>query len=86
VLFKAIVTNITAIEELAGVTILCSSTLAYHKQAHHQQGHTINASVVGALHDTGHARAGIKLLYFKPFNPVNKCTLRAKTPMMMPMW
>jgi H+-transporting ATPase len=100
--YKAIVTRITAIEELAGVTILCSdktgtlttnkltidrSTLrtyaafspddvillsAYASRTENQDA--IDASVVGALDDTSRARAGIKLLDFKPFNPVDKRT------------
>ncbi|THH17693.1 hypothetical protein EW146_g3157 [Bondarzewia mesenterica] len=99
---KAIVTRITAIEELAGVTILCSdktgtlttnkltidrSTIktygpfsaddvillaAYASRTENQDA--IDASVVGALGDVGRARAGIKLLDFKPFNPVDKRT------------
>ncbi|KAI0028562.1 plasma-membrane proton-e [Vararia minispora EC-137] len=99
---KAIVTRITAIEELAGVTILCSdktgtlttnkltidrSTIktygpfsaddvillaAYASRTENQDA--IDASVVGALGDTSKARAGIKLLDFKPFNPVDKRT------------
>jgi H+-transporting ATPase len=100
--YKAIVTRITAIEELAGVTILCSdktgtlttnkltidrSTLrtygafsaddvillsAYASRTENQDA--IDASVVGALGDTSRARAGIKLVDFKPFNPVDKRT------------
>ncbi|KAF9530294.1 hypothetical protein CPB83DRAFT_905548 [Crepidotus variabilis] len=100
--YKAIVTRITAIEELAGVTILCSdktgtlttnkltidrSTIktygpfsaddvillaAYASRTENQDA--IDASVVGALGDVGRARAGIKLLDFKPFNPVDKRT------------
>jgi len=100
--YKAIVTRITAIEELAGVTILCSdktgtlttnkltidrSTIktyaafsaddvillsAYASRTENQDA--IDASVVGALGDTNRARAGIKLLDFKPFNPVDKRT------------
>jgi H+-transporting ATPase len=100
--YKAIVTRITAIEELAGVTILCSDktgTLttnkltidratiktyaaftaddvillaAYASRTENQDA--IDASVVGALGDVGRARAGIKLLDFKPFNPVDKRT------------
>lgn len=100
--YKAIVTRITAIEELAGVTILCSdktgtlttnkltidrSTIrtyaafssddvmllaAYASRTENQDA--IDASVVGALGDTTRARAGIKLLDFKPFNPVDKRT------------
>ncbi|KAI5989592.1 hypothetical protein EDD15DRAFT_2460054 [Pisolithus albus] len=99
---KAIVTRITAIEELAGVTILCSDktgTLttnkltidketirtygpfsaddvillaAYASRTENQDA--IDASVVSALGDTSRARAGIKLLDFKPFNPVDKRT------------
>jgi H+-transporting ATPase len=99
---KAIVTRITAIEELAGVTILCSDktgTLttnkltidrntiktygpfsadevilfaAYASRTENQDA--IDASVVAALGETGKARAGIKLLDFKPFNPVDKRT------------
>ncbi|KAF8842476.1 plasma-membrane proton-e [Paxillus ammoniavirescens] len=99
---KAIVTRITAIEELAGVTILCSDktgTLttnkltidratirtygpfsaddvmllaAYASRTENQDA--IDASVVSALGDVSRARAGIKLLDFKPFNPVDKRT------------
>ncbi|KAF8812585.1 plasma membrane H+-transporting ATPase [Phlegmacium glaucopus] len=100
--YKAIVTRITAIEELAGVTILCSDktgTLttnkltvdrntvktygsfnpeevillaAYASRTENQDA--IDASVVQALEDPAKARAGIKLLDFKPFNPVEKRT------------
>jgi H+-transporting ATPase len=99
---KAIVTRITAIEELAGVTILCSDktgTLttnkltidrnlvktygpfsaddvvllsAYASRTENQDA--IDSCVVGALGDTSKARAGITLLDFKPFNPVDKRT------------
>ncbi len=100
--YKAIVTRITAIEELAGVTILCSDktgTLttnkltidrktiktygpfseddvillsAYASRTENQDA--IDASVVAAVGDPSRARAGIKLLDFKPFNPVDKRT------------
>jgi H+-transporting ATPase len=100
--YKAIVTRITAIEELAAVTILCSdktgtlttnkltidkSTLktyasfsaddvillaAYASRTENQDA--IDACVVGAIGDPARARAGIKLLDFKPFNPVDKRT------------
>lgn len=100
--YKAIVTRITAIEELAGVTILCSDktgTLttnkltidrntiktyshftpdqvillaAYASRTENQDA--IDASVVQALGDASVARAGIKLVDFKPFNPVDKRT------------
>ncbi|PPQ88780.1 hypothetical protein CVT25_010466 [Psilocybe cyanescens] len=100
--YKAIVTRITAIEELAGVTILCSDktgTLttnkltidrntiqtygpfsaedvillaAYASRTENQDA--IDASVVQAIGDPTRARAGIKLLDFKPFNPVDKRT------------
>ncbi|KAH7098873.1 plasma membrane H+-transporting ATPase [Auriculariales sp. MPI-PUGE-AT-0066] len=99
---KAIVTRITAIEELAGVTILCSDktgTLttnkltidknlvktygpfsaddvillsAYASRTENQDA--IDGCVVGSLADPAQARAGIKLLDFKPFNPVDKRT------------
>ena len=99
---KAIVTRITAIEELAGVTILCSDktgTLttnkltidrdtirtygpftaedvillaAYASRTENQDA--IDASVVQAVGDPSRARAGIELLDFKPFNPVDKRT------------
>ena len=99
---KAIVTRITAIEELAGVTILCSDktgTLttnkltidknlvktygpfsaedvillaAYASRTENQDA--IDACVVGSLGEPARARAGIKLLDFKPFNPVDKRT------------
>ena len=100
--YKAIVTRITAIEELAGVTILCSDktgTLttnkltidrptvktygpfdaegvillsAYASRTENQDA--IDMSVVQALDDPAKARAGIKLLDFKPFNPIDKRT------------
>lgn len=99
---KAIVTRITAIEELAGVTILCSDktgTLttnkltidkenvkcyshwdvegvcllaAYASRTENQDA--IDGCVVGTLPDPKSARAGIELLDFKPFNPVDKRT------------
>lgn len=99
---KAIVTRITAIEELAGVTILCSDktgTLttnkltidkenvkcyskwdvegvcllaAYASRTENQDA--IDGCVVGTLGDVSLARKGIKLLDFKPFNPVDKRT------------
>jgi H+-transporting ATPase len=99
---KAIVTRITAIEELAGVTILCSDktgTLttnkltidkenvkcyshwdvegvcllaAYASRTENQDA--IDGCVVGTLPDPAQARAGIELLDFKPFNPVDKRT------------
>ncbi|KAH9938690.1 plasma-membrane proton-e [Fomitopsis serialis] len=100
--YKAIVTRITAIEELAAVTILCSDktgTLttnkltidretvrtygafsaedvillaAYASRTENQDA--IDTCVVGALGETSRARVGIKLLDFKPFNPVDKRT------------
>ncbi|KAJ9101715.1 hypothetical protein QFC21_003054 [Naganishia friedmannii] len=99
---KAIVTRITAIEELAGVTILCSDktgTLttnkltidkenvkcygpfsvdetvllaAYASRTENQDA--IDGCVVGTLANPALAREGIKLLDFKPFNPVDKRT------------
>ncbi|KAG1845404.1 E1-E2 ATPase-domain-containing protein, partial [Suillus tomentosus] len=99
---KAIVTRITAIEEVAGVTILCSdktgtlttnkltidkSTIrtygpfsaddvmllaAYASRTENQDA--IDSAVVQALGDVSRARAGIKLLDFKPFKPVDKRT------------
>ncbi len=99
---KAIVTRITAIEELAGVTILCSDktgtlttnkltidkTLvktygpfsaddvillsAYASRTENQDA--IDSCVVASLDDPKRARTGIKLLDFKPFNPVDKRT------------
>ncbi|KAH9806696.1 hypothetical protein DFH28DRAFT_1168688 [Melampsora americana] len=99
--YKAIVTRITAIEELAGVTILCSDktgTLttnkltidmttvktyaefdvdavcllaAYASRTENQDA--IDTCVVGTV-GADKARAGIKLLDFKPFNPVDKRT------------
>lgn len=99
---KAIVTRITAIEELAGVTILCSDktgTLTTNKLTIDRQliktygpysaddvmrlaafasrtenQDAIDTCVTGALGDLSLARQGIKLLDFKPFNPVDKRT------------
>lgn len=100
--YKAIVTRITAIEELAGVTILCSDktgTLttnkltidrntiktygpfsaedvillaAYASRTENQDA--IDLATCSALGDVARARAGITLLDFKPFNPVDKRT------------
>ncbi|KAF8905185.1 plasma membrane ATPase [Gymnopilus junonius] len=100
--YKAIVTRITAIEELAGVTILCSdktgtlttNKLTIDRNTIHTYGpfsaddvillaayasrtenqDAIDAAVVTAIGDASRARAGIKLLDFKPFNPVDKRT------------
>lgn len=99
--YKAIVTRITAIEELAGVTILCSDktgTLttnkltidrttvktytafdvdqvlllaAYCSRTENQDA--IDSCVTGSV-GLGQAREGIKILDFKPFNPVDKRT------------
>ncbi|GAB00025.1 uncharacterized protein L969DRAFT_96638 [Mixia osmundae IAM 14324] len=100
--YKAIVTRITAIEELAGVTILCSdktgtlttnkltidkSTVktyadadaervcleaAYASRTENQDA--IDSCITGSIGDVSLARKGIKVLDFKPFNPVDKRT------------
>jgi len=108
--YKAIVTRITAIEELAAVTILCSdktgtlttnkltidrSTIriygpfsvedviklaAYASRTENQDA--IDTCVVGSLPEPSKAHAGIKVLDFKPFNPVDKrteCTYREES-------
>ena len=108
--YKAIVTRITAIEELAAVTILCSDktgTLttnkltidretirtygpfspadvvklaAYASRTENQDA--IDTCVVGSVEDPSKAHAGIKVLDFKPFNPVDKrteCTYREES-------
>ena len=108
--YKAIVTRITAIEELAAVTILCSdktgtlttnkltidrSTIrtygpfslddvvrlaAYASRMENQDA--IDTCVVGSVSDPSKAHAGIKVLDFKPFNPVDKrteCTYREES-------
>ena len=100
--YKAIVTRITAIEELAGVTILCSDktgTLTTNKLTIDKQTlktyssfspdevilyaayasrtenmDAIDTCVTGAIPSMEDARRGIKLLDFKPFNPVDKRT------------
>ncbi|KAG8691039.1 plasma membrane H+-ATPase [Ceratobasidium sp. 423] len=91
---KGIIARITAIEELTGVTILCSDKTTYHKELVKTYGpfspqdvillaayasrtenqDTIDQCVVGILDDPTRAHAGIKLLDFKPFNPVDKRT------------
>lgn len=99
--YKAIVTRITAIEELAGVTILCSdktgtlttnrltidrstvktygpfnvdeSLLLAAYASRTENSDAIDGCVVGAV-GLENARKGIKLLDFKPFNPVDKRT------------
>lgn len=108
--YKAIVTRITAIEELAAVTILCSDktgTLttnkltidrptirtygpvsvddvvklaAYASRTENQDA--IDMCVVNSVPDPSKAHAGIKILEFKPFNPVDKrteCTYREES-------
>ncbi|KAF9788221.1 plasma membrane H+-transporting ATPase [Thelephora terrestris] len=108
--YKAIVTRITAIEELAAVTILCSdktgtlttnkltidrSTIrtygpfslediiklaAYASRTENQDA--IDTCVVGSLPEPSKAHAGVKILDFKPFNPVDKrteCTYREES-------
>jgi len=100
--YKAIVTRITAIEELAAVTILCSDktgTLttnkltidrttirtygpfsledviklaAYASRTENQDA--IDSCIVGSVPEPSKAHAGIKVLDFKPFNPVDKRT------------
>jgi len=108
--YKAIVTRITAIEELAAVTILCSDktgTLttnkltidretirtygpfstedvvklaAYASRLENQDA--IDTCVVGSVPEPSKAHAGIKVLDFKPFNPVDKrteCTYREES-------
>ena len=105
--YKAIVTRITAIEELAAVTILCSdktgtlttnkltidkptirayasfsaddviTLAAYASRTENQDA--IDSCVVNSLPDPSKAHTGIKVLDFKPFNPVDKrteCTYR----------
>ncbi|KAH9824918.1 H+-transporting ATPase [Melampsora americana] len=99
--YKAIVTRITAIEELAGVTILCSDktgTLTTNKltidkttvktysdvsaddvcllasyASRTENQDAIDTCVVGTV-GAENARRGIKLLDFKPFDPVVKRT------------
>jgi len=99
---KAIVTRITAIEELAGVTILCSDktgTLTTNKltidketirtygpftaeevillasyASRTENQDAIDQCIVQTMGDPARARAGIKLLDFKPFDPSNKRT------------
>ncbi|KAL7416405.1 plasma membrane H+ ATPase [Mrakia frigida] len=99
---KAIVTRITAIEELAGVTILCSDktgTLTTNKltidmdevkrygpfnaqevmtlaayASRTENMDAIDGCVVQCAGGPENARAGIQLLDFKPFNPVDKRT------------
>jgi len=106
-MYKAIVTCITAVEELAAVTILCSDktgTLttnkltidretirtygpfsvddvvklaAYASRMENQDA--IDTCVVGSVPEPSEAHTGIKVLDFKPFNPVDKraeCTYR----------
>ena len=99
--YKAIVTRITAIEELAGVTILCSDktgTLTTNKltidrstvktyssynvdetlllaayASRTENMDAIDSCVTGSV-GLDKCRAGIKLVDFKPFNPVDKRT------------
>ncbi|KAF8343335.1 plasma membrane H+-transporting ATPase [Amanita rubescens] len=99
---KAIVTRITAIEELAGVTILCSDktgTLTMNRltidrsilrtygpfsaedvillssyASRTEDQDAMDAAVTTALGDLPRARAGIKVLDFKPFNCIDRRT------------
>ncbi|KAE9392918.1 plasma-membrane proton-e [Gymnopus androsaceus JB14] len=99
---KAIVTRITAIEELAGVTILCSdktgtlttNKLTIDRNTIRTYGPSQRTRLSFSLPtrpvlrtrmrsmpllslpsaDVSKARAGIKLVDFKPFNPVDKRT------------
>ncbi|MCO5550370.1 hypothetical protein L7F22_003854 [Adiantum nelumboides] len=102
--FKAIVTRIAAIEELAGVDVLCSDktgTLTTNQLTVDQEitktyggnfsksdvvqfacyasrlenADAIDKCIVGALPDPSRAHAGIKVLDFVPFNPVDKRTV-----------
>jgi len=99
---QAIVTRITAIEEMAGVTILCSDktgTLTTNKltidmdevktyssfnpievmtlaayASRTENMDAIDGCVVNCAGGPENARSGIKLIDFKPFNPVDKRT------------
>ncbi|KAJ4970635.1 hypothetical protein NE237_003734 [Protea cynaroides] len=68
----AITKRMTAIEEMAGMDVLCSDktgTLTLNKL-----DHAIDAAIVNTLADPKEARAGITELHFFPFNPVDKRT------------
>jgi H+-transporting ATPase len=108
--YKAIVTRITAIEELAAVTILCSDktgTLTTNKltidrptirtygsfsaddvvrlggyASRMENQDAIDACIVNSTDEPANAHKGIKILDFKPFNPVDKrteCTYREES-------
>ncbi|GBE82414.1 plasma-membrane proton-e [Sparassis crispa] len=84
--YKAIIICITAIEELATVTILFSDkmgTLTANKLTVDCETictygpfsiDAINTCIIFAIGNPSRARAGIKLLDCKPFNPLNKRT------------
>jgi len=82
--YKAIVTRITAIEELAGVTILCSDktgTLTTNKLTIDRSTLRTYAAfsaddvvLLSAYASRTENQDAIKLLDFKPFNPVDKRT------------
>ncbi|KAI0061826.1 plasma-membrane proton-e [Artomyces pyxidatus] len=99
---KAIAARISAIEQLASVTVLCaektgtltpdklavdvSATKAYGSfsaadvlrlaayASRTEDRDPVDTAVLGALGDVSHARAGIELLDFKPFNNLRRRT------------
>ncbi|TYH69674.1 hypothetical protein ES332_D05G071800v1 [Gossypium tomentosum] len=80
----AITKRMTAIEEMAGMDVLCSDktgTLTLNKLTVDRnlievfaKGDAIDAAIVGMLADPKEARAGIREIHFLPFNPVDKRT------------
>ncbi|KAI6682592.1 hypothetical protein NL676_036473 [Syzygium grande] len=83
----AITKRMTAIEEMAGMDVLCSDktgTLTLNKlsvdvnlvevASRTENQDAIDAAIVGMLADPKEARAGITEVHFFPFNPVDKRT------------
>ncbi|KAG0468432.1 hypothetical protein HPP92_017760 [Vanilla planifolia] len=75
----AITKRMTAIEEMAGMDVLCSDktgTLTLNKLSIDKSlvEDAIDAAMVGMLADPKEARAGITEVHFLPFNPVDKRT------------
>ncbi|WOH06074.1 hypothetical protein DCAR_0625497 [Daucus carota subsp. sativus] len=84
----AITKRMTAIEEMAGMDVLCSDktgTLTLNKltdavvlyaarASRVENQDAIDASIVNMLGDPKEARAGIQEVHFLPFNPVDKRT------------
>ncbi|CAN1311693.1 Plasma membrane ATPase 4 [Linum perenne] len=76
----AITKRMTAIEEMAGMDVLCSGVdkeyviLLAARASRVENQDAIDAAMVNMLADPKEARAGIREVHFLPFNPVDKRT------------